>query len=316
MAKRIGNTTAGQLISNLTSRLKEYTSQTITTELWLQIINTKVNMINELLSTKDKAVYKDRALLVTSPQDELQMGGLIYISDPVLHIVDLDIRDHNENVHADTDLAGGTIEYWADDGQLHTVTVISGVVNSEITGALGVHIEPYYVLTGSERFTYIKTLIHSDTMDIIDISNEPYYPYIDQIVSIVDEGISDECVDAKTMSNFIGMMKMQLSYNYKDSIIWVRDGELLYFRRGANVPSYGRRSMYFIRKPYEVKETSDIVDIPASNMDLITKLCLLDGLQTINVPIPNELSNANTQIAAMQAAKDKELAALLNNQPG
>lgn len=132
-------------------------------------------------------------------------------------------------------------------------------------------------------------------------------------MSIYDSGIADECIDAGTLSNFWGIKKRNLAYNYIDSIIWIRDGEYLRFAKGSNVTSYGTRTMYYTRKPYPVSADADYIDLPPSQMDLLYKLCMLDGLQVIQVPIPDELKSAEGQISAMRSAKEEEIAKYLLN---
>ena len=58
---------------------------------------------------------------------------------------------------------------------------------------------------------------------------------------------------------------------------------------------------------------ADLLDIPDSYDDLLTKLCMLDGLHTLKVPIPTELKSAETQLAAMKKASDEEYLALMQD---
>lgn len=315
MANRVNTVnTLGSAVAHITGRLKEYTQKTVPPNLWKEIINTKVDMIHEVLGTKEKAIYKDREILsaptMTGGMVSGSLSAATYTNATKTVYIPTGIwASYFSNLASASALPIGTIVLLRDDrgGQvLHYSSVLS------ITDATHFVINDAYGSDMSASAFGIALLVGTTSDDVL-LSGQTYYKYIDQILSIYDSGIADECIDAGTISNFWGIKKRNVAYNYKDSIIWVRDGEYLRFAKGSSVTSYGTRTMYFTRKPYPVSVDADYIDLPPSQMDLLYKLCMLDGLQVIQVPIPDELKSAEGQISAMRSAKEEEIAKYLLN---
>lgn len=312
MSNRVGTITCGQLISNLTSRLKEYTSKTITSETWRQIINAKVNMVHEVMGTKDKAIYEDNVIISGNSSTATILTGMATIN-PNSNIINLNCSGgiaYLGSGGGTTIGLKGALIFLPTSGVNYLLEAISGSYSTTTHLGTAVLKQTYNVDEGVPFYLYVGS-----TDDKIDLSSQSYYKQIDQILSIHDNVLDDEYVRCDTINDFFGFKKKQLPYNYCDSVAWIRDGENLLFAKGKNITGYGVRTMYYTRKPYDVTSDTDIVDMPASNIDLITSLCLLAGIQTLKVPIPNELKSAENQIAAMQKAKDKEISAILNNIP-
>lgn len=317
MANRVNTVnTLGSAVAHITGRLKEYTQKTVPPNLWKEIINTKVDMIHEVLGTKEKAIYKDTQILSLAAGGEGitysagNVAGVHYTNSTKTLAIPAEVFGGSQSAGLDdcTDIPVGAIVVMrvaAGDAYLHVTKVAS------ITSTTALVLEDAF---GSDQDdTFDLCIIVGNTASDIQISTLANYKYIDQIISIYDSGIADECIDAGTISNFWGIKKRNLAYNYIDSIIWVRDGEYLRFAKGSNISAYGTRTMYFTRKPYPVSVDADYIDLPPSQMDLLYKLCMLDGLQVIQVPIPDELKSAEGQISAMRSAKEEEIAKYLLN---
>ena len=315
MANRVGKYTAGAIQSTITSRLKSYTKKDVNAELWLDIINAKVDMIHEVLSSKDKAIYKDKVNLVSAIYKgftaEADAGNTIDATNKILHL-------HKVTMSAVTtiaaDMLNGKVLISCNLGAYIFENEIESIVFGTDTAdvVLKTPITPSFASLIDE-FVVIATSVNSE--DNIIISGETWYKMVDQILSIYDSALNDECVNAETISNFYSMRKTQMGSDrpYRNSILYVRDGETLMFTRGAGRTAYGTRTMHYTRKPYSCTADTDIVDIPNANLDLLYSLCMLAGLQTIQVPIPSELKSAESQVTAMQSAKEKELAEQLAN---
>ncbi len=316
MASRVNSVnTLGSAVAHITGRLKEYTQKTVPPNLWKEIINTKVDMIHEVLGTKDKAVYKDTQVLTPAGSQ----GGLVTSGNSCTYTKTTKVLYIPAGLWAglfSTGLTDATtlpvgatvVLHLTTSGDIMWVTKIAS-----ITDATHIVLEDDYGTSlGSDDFDLV---IHfgDETSETFTISSLTCYKYIDQIISIYDSGITDECIDAGTISNFWGIKKRNLAYNYIDSIVWIRDGEYLRFAKGSNISAYGTRTMYYTRKPYPVSVDADYIDLPPSQMDLLYKLCMLDGLQVIQVPIPDELKSAEGQISAMRNAKEEEIAKYLLN---
>lgn len=325
MANRVGKHPAGAIISIITSRLKEYTKKSVPPELWYDIINGKVDMIHEVLSIKDKAIYKDKAVLAdTSNEGAIATNTSTNVT-------------YNNTTKILTDTAGGTGFKYKYSGSISDftgfkggdkVTLIIADAQSKITSFLMDEVDEvisavqlklkhgvFPAVSSLDANDYIIIHPSASTSEEISIGSAAYYKMIDQILTVFDSSLNDECINAETLSNFYSMRKTQLGADrsYRNSIIYVRDGETLLFAKGANITSYGTRTMHYTRKPYSITSDADIVDLPASNTDLLYSLCMLAGLQTIQVPIPNELKSAENQINAMQQAKEREIVELMKN---
>jgi hypothetical protein len=311
MASRVNSVnTLGSAVAHITGRLKEYTQKTVPPNLWKEIINTKVDMIHEVLGTKEKAIYKDRETLSSSSYkgffSTANASDTIDSTRKILHLAAVTMTTPTASA---TDMINGNaiitnLTNVICENEIESVVFDTGVADVTFKTALNVA----FVIT--DISIYATARVSDSDILISGLSN---YKYIDQIISIYDSGIADECIDAQTISNFWGIKKRNLAYNYIDSIVWVRDGEYLRFAKGSNVTSYGTRTMYYTRKPYPVTADADYIDLPPSQMDLLYKLCMLDGLQVIQVPIPDELKSAEGQISAMRSAKEEEIAKYLLN---
>jgi hypothetical protein len=312
MANRVNTVnTLGSAVAHITGRLKEYTQKTVPPNLWKEIINTKVDMIHEVLGTKEKAIYKDSETLTSSSYKGFfsthNASDTIDATRKILHLADV---TKASVAPSDNDMINGKViihdtgDNDMMENEIESMTFGTGTAEVTLKTALPVAFT-------IDEFDIFAVAVNSD--DNITISGLTCYKYIDQIISIYDSGITDECIDAGTLSNFWGIKKRNLAYNYIDSIVWIRDGEYLRFAKGSNVTSYGTRTMYYTRKPYPVSADADYIDLPPSQMDLLYKLCMLDGLQVIQVPIPDELKSAEGQISAMRSAKEEEIAKYLLN---
>ena len=95
--------------------------------------------------------------------------------------------------------------------------------------------------------------------------------------------------------------------SYRDQVIYTRAGENLLFAFG-DLASMGVRTMYFIRTPYHVTSLNDLLDIKDKNFNMVQDMNLLDGIQTLKVPMPDEMKSAQQRLQLMRKAKDEELA--------
>lgn len=319
MANRIGNLTAAEVISHVTFRLKDYTSDDIPPLGWLELINAKVTSIHELMGPKDRAIYKDSAVLdvIGNYQGMGYAVTEVDAANSFTHsskILNLQANVYTSGVPTVQSLMNATVILMHDSGLVQIIhkTEIESVIT--ITSGIQVVLKDSYGMNigGMELQCMISC---NGNNNLVHIGNMSCFKYIDQITVITDSGIDDECIDAKTFKNFLGMKKKNLPHTYRQSIIYAREGEYLHFAKGSDVSAYGTRTMYFTRNPYPVTTETDIVDIPVAHQDLLFKLLMIDGLHTIKVPIPQDLAGVKNDMAAMKQAKDKEIAMLIDNKP-
>lgn len=315
MANRLSNKTAAEFQADIIARLKSYTTKDITGILWNRLINVKVDMIHELMSSKDKEVYKDHVVL--NMDFGTKPGGFLsgvdeqcFINGDNLYIADSFFSGgyFSPAINSIDDISVGSIVWLKKQeggtspytGRVTAVDIPTKKLVLSPTPPAAGYLFDCMIIAGSVV----------GTADDIYIAGETWYKYIDQIQSIYCTGNEEEAILCESISQFFGIKKL-VNYNHTDSIICVRDGEYLKFIKGSGVSEYGTRTMYYTRRPYAIASDTDCIDIPNANMDLLFKLCMIDGLTTIKVPIPEELAGAKSQIAEMQNAKDKEIVEFL-----
>ncbi len=310
--KNVGNKTVGQFVSEVTTRLKSYTKKDLTPIVWLSMINDKVNELHGLLSIKDRDVYKDRVVL-TDPQN-VQQGGVVDFnmactytdSTRIVYIPAARFSDasFSSGITSASLIPVGSVVMFqlAEGGNNVFISEVESVPN-----ATSIKLKTAY--GGNLAADYFRlVVIIPASLDIFNIGNYAYYPKIDMIHSIYSSGIADECKEADTMSDFRGMVKRHLQYTQRDCILWTRDAELLYFASGPDVANRGTLTMYYYRKPELVTDDNSVIDFPPENMGLLVDMCMLAGLQTIEVPIPAELKSSESKVDKLRVAKAAELA--------
>lgn len=319
MGLRIGTETAAVFIANIEAELKKYTKKDLTELSIINIINRKVNTIHALLGTTDKALYKDTAIL--NAGQSTHEGGIVDLSQEQAYtnatrLVTIPVAvftggSFSTNITDATKIPIGSqvVFYLAQGGANVFITEVE-----EIKSTSTFTVKTAYGQNLTQADFRIAVIIPSQTDDI-QISSAAWYPLLDQILGVYDSGLVDECVNCITINNFWGIKKRNLSYNYKKAIIFVRDGEYIRFKRGSEVAAYGTRTLHMTRMPMDLTEETDIIDIPKANLDLLYKLVKLECLQTIRVPIPEELASAYAELEKMKTAKDKEIIDLINGNP-
>lgn len=316
---RVGEVKAGAAVAHVNALLKNYTTENINPEIWMEIFNRKQAKIHEVMSNTDRAIYKMDAVLTAASNTNganLAYGGYSSVNNNYsssTKILTLRKSDINGSLPSPMNITGMVlIARNTTNNQYSIHKPVSVVVNNNTTLSLLMDHNGVLTSINTDDGSIMMKFGYSEDEKII-ISGYTWYRFIDQVLSVYDSGIADECVNAKTLSNFRGIVKSNLSYNYKNSIIWVRDGEYMLFAKGSGIASYGVRTMHFSRKPFPVTSLNEEIDLPWHLMDLFYSLCMLEGLQVLTVPIPQELKSAESQVGQMQNAKEKEISDLLKN---
>ena len=277
-------------------------------------------MMHELFSTKDRDKYKDRVTLTFNLVHNAK--GLYTVG----FVAGMAYTNSTKVLTLPAGVFGGYSSIGWDDcsdipvGSLVIIRQEAGGADPFVTRVASVTDTTHIVLEdayGSNLTSDFDVCILGNWVDFssesIYIGGETWYKGLDQILSMYESGTAKECVNAETLSNFRGMKKKQMAYSYKNTIIYVRDSEYLHFAKGSGVSSYGTITMYYTRKPYALTQDSDLIDLPDSSLDILYKLCMLQGLQTLQVPIPVELQSANALIMGHMKSKDSEINSLLTN---
>ena len=244
---RLGTKITGQLIANITDRLKSYVSKELTDGLWLEIVNDKISSIHAALGIADRAIYRDREVLTDSSTGQ---DGVIDFYDSgsskpkfkkstKLLTFSSGAFSGNNSPHIATANAipiGSTVILKAENGGEYFR--IAKVAASSSATAVILDRDLFPETTPDDDISLFDILVMVGlTSDSIYLGGLSSYKYIDQILSIYSTAINDECRKCETISDYRGIQK-SLPYNAKFQIIWTRDGEYLYFDKGASVSSY------------------------------------------------------------------------------
>lgn len=313
MNTRVGTKTAGSIIADVNLQLNSYPEKKVSDAFVINIINQKTDLLNELFSSKDKDVYKTTIDLPTIAESNVWLSsptGVVSQDSEGRYVV-VDFQGEGQSAGVGVGGGGSTISlaggmFFFPLTLCYESVFISGTYNTQSHIGHGILKDEVNPQVGGQVYIFLPS-----NNDEVDLSAMSLYPYLDSIVSIKSSQTGKSAIICENIDEFNGMVSL-INYNYASEVIALRYGGKILFAKGNLVPSYGTRTMYYIRKPYHVEGVDDVIDIPNSNVDLLKKQVMLDILQILSVPIPNELSASTGQISAMREAKDKEYQELLN----
>lgn len=302
--------TLGKAIYHLTMRLKEYTDETITPQGWAEIINLKQMQAQEILGLKNAEEYREPIILSLSPYAP---GGILTLADtfnPATKILLIDSFAGWSTgfTNFDTTNPIGARVFLFNNGGVNEGYVIEKIDANEVKITnFGDNTSPgdvagAFVCPGNE--------------DVVNIGSYVIYKNIREII-LIESNVFGECV-GKPKTDFLNITKPPLGTyhsHWKRRIIWSRDGELLKFAKG-DLAEYGTLTMWILRTPYEVDIASpdENLDSRDGDMNIIFDMCLLTGLETLKIPIPQNLKSSEETINKLIVANDKQKAQLLTNQ--
>lgn len=314
MSNRLGTWQAGQLYENFKSRLKEYTEDTITPESFLDILNMNVDEYVSLAGLLDSDEYSDSLDLNPSTMNK---GGMWLTGEDVVY------TDATKNLYIPNatfgagnwsasiahfnsvgfNFLGAKVLFRQAAGNVDVFeTYIAAIVdNNNVTLA-----KAFGSNLGENDFAAGFISIPGDS-ETINIGALTIYKQIDRI-KMINSSLYGECIkkDLPAFKNIIDPTKYPAFSSYRNKIIYARDGEYLYFKKG-NLATFGTRTLHFVRTPYHCTALTDLVDLRDGNVNIVQDNNLLDGLQTLKVPMPNELANAQSRRQEMRAAKNEEI---------
>ena len=106
----------------------------------------------------------------------------------------------------------------------------------------------------------------------IDITVFDKYQDIDKITHI--EYSADvrnqygKCIEVPE-TEFANLKYKLNTSSYKDSIIWYRKGDILYFAKGSGVQDYGLRTIFFTRTPLKAINYDSVLDIKDTGVNKV-----------------------------------------------
>jgi len=314
MSNRIGTFKVGEAFENFRVRLRKFTDKEITPTEYMRILNMNTDEFIALTGALDDEEYKDSAPLneVTKSVSSSQDAGAAYAGGSA-YVAELTIPASGSGIVwvGDTDFDVSWIGANVAIVKVSTGISYSGTIES-IVSATKVNVRTIQKITaaiaGNDLLAFITANSNADEINIgvLDI-----YKNIERITGIFSD-IHGEC-SMFPFTEYKGIVKPSLyPYStYRNQIICTRAGENLFFAKG-DLDSYGVRTMYFIRNPYHVTTLEDLLDIRDKNFNMVQDMNLLDGIQTLKVPMPQEMASTQQRLQAMRKAKDEELIKQLN----
>lgn len=314
MSNRLGTYQAGEGYENFRVRLRKYTDKEITPAEYMRLLNMNTDEFVALSGSLDDQEYKD-SIVITSygndgtPGGSLDHAGVSYnnstriltITDPAFganfnpDFTNFDaVNPIGARIYAFPDFsAQGVHETYVEEKiDANTVKLAVGLPSGLLNikpgllvcpgGNVSVNLAAYGIYKNIERITGIYSNLHG------------------------------ECTPFP-LNEFMGITKPTLYpfSSYRDQVIYSRSGEMLLFAY-KDVTNLGVRTMYFIRTPYHVAALTDLIDLRDKNFNMVQDMNLLDGLQTLKVPMPQEMAAANQRLQAMRKAKDEEIVKQIN----
>ncbi|MCC6867040.1 MAG: hypothetical protein IT280_12870 [Ignavibacteria bacterium] len=305
--------TLGKALYHMTMRLREYTDQTITPQGWAEIINLKIPQAQAVLNLKNSEEYKEPIVITPS---EYTAGGK-WDSEVTYVPATKQLTVTNT----------GFANYFSVD-----------FINFITTNPVGarVFMFPDFSATGIFE-AYVKKVISANTVELsegipddiltvqpglmvipgnsstVNLALLSIYKNIREIV-LIESNVYGECV-SKPKTEFLNITKPPLgSYHshWLKRIIWCRDGELLKFGKGT-LTEFGTLTAWINRIPYEcdINYPDEYLDARDEDMNIIFDMCLLTGLETLKIPIPENLKSTEAEINKLIQANEAQKAKLL-----
>ena len=314
MSNRLGTYKAGEAFENFRVRLRKFTEKEISPTEYMRILNMNTDEFVGLSGSMDDSDYKD-SLVITSygdngtPGGSLDHVGISYNS--TTRILTVNNAAFAANFSVDfinfntTNPIGARILVFPDFSAqgVHETYVEEKIDANNVKLASGL---PTGVNAAGPGL-----LICPGGITSVNLAAYGVYKNIERITGIYSN-IHGECTPF-TLQEYMNITKPSLYQfsTYRDQVIYARAGENLLFAFG-DLDNMGVRTMYFIRTPYHVTSLTDYVDLKDKNFNMVQDMNLLDGLQTLKVPMPEEMKSAQQRLQLMRKAKDEELAKQLS----
>jgi hypothetical protein len=316
MPNKLGTHAAGYIFETFKVRLQKFTDKIITPEEFIKMLNYVVDEYVMLGGLLDDDEYRDKFDLVDPTG---QAGGLIIGAD--IGVGDFIYTDATKTLHIETSVfAGGNFS--PGFTSFNAIYTVGGVIYlRQAVG--GAYLEPNVIesVTDTENAilrdawgaNYAKAdisgvmLIIPGTVDSIVIGGLAAYKKIHRIVGIFSS-LYGECFD-KPLAEFKNITDPR-TYPYsskRDQILYTRDGENLYFVKG-DLASYGTRTLHYIRTPEHITVLADLVDLRDSHTNVIVDNLIVDGIQTLKIPMPPELEPIAARLEKSRRAANEQLA--------
>ncbi|MCE1164581.1 MAG: hypothetical protein LWX07_04165 [Bacteroidetes bacterium] len=145
--------------------------------------------------------------------------------------------------------------------------------------------------------------------DIISLDAYTQCKSIDKIESVVDS-ITGVCAEMDSEKKFYGIKKESGFGNYDDEIIWIKQGNMLLFFKGANITNYGTRTLNYIRTPIKPSLNSEFVDIKDEYLSVVKDRVIIKAMESLAGQ--GKLSDSGANALAMMKKSNLEEKQALN----
>lgn len=325
MGSPLSRVKAGEVIASVRTRLQDFTEERFPKKEILKLINECQDELQEMSGTKEEPQYRDSVIIPMSKRvDSLGGTGASYTNSTKRVIIPLSGTGITWNGDADgfdASWVGAVVTIWigtntssstelpnspdslSPGGQRYN-TVVKSYVNSttlelESTG----YTLPATDLSGGSFNVTIQLIDNAvDSVDLAQLSN---FTRIDRITSI-ESSLAGICIE-KDEKQFKALKRYSADESpYVDDIIWMRQGDIIYFCKGANLSSYGTRILNHIRLPLKCANYNSYVDTKETMIPMLKEMILVRIFASLKLSIPPEFSATAQKLGLMKKAVEEE----------
>lgn len=335
MATAIGSYSYNNIIGSIRTKLKQFTDEKYPKATIKDDIYRAICELTELSGTKNEPIYRGSQIipLAKSVQSNAS-AGVTYEGSTRYLTVPLASTNANNVWTNDTDgfdssWEGADVRIEYNDGSSgddapnapntsKQITIGSGASDAQLVGG-----QPTKLLLPSGFMTGTLTLpthpiirltivlSNQAVLDTINISGISDYKYIDRITAINDS-VNGLCLEVPE-KDFWAIKKYSSAENdYRDSVIWYRAGEYIYFNKNS-LSAYGVRTMHYTRMPIKPTTYTEYVDYPDSQTKMLIDIVVTGILQSLNVQLPQDLASVANKLQALRQATAEERAKAESN---
>lgn len=330
MSRKLRNGTyqLGTLIADLREGvLKQYSQEVIPDGLIRKAYNDALMVYYDHSGIKDTDIYTDTVPVpIIKKVFSNASTGSSYTTGTqvlILPLVDAGNIEWTDSDGFDEDWVGTVLTITDVVSGLDYPATISGFIET-IGNLTSVSIEESGIPTIAAANLVVQGETAADNeADVIDLTRYDNYKRIDKIIkmtSIINAGRSNSqsrppCLGPPVIGSreFEGLRDSHTKQysNYKDAILWIREGEKLNRSLGYSLSTYGDCTLTLTLLPAVMEVDSDYLDAPDTEKPNIDKIALVKVYsymrkEDIITPLPSDLLQWYNELTQSKLAKKEE----------
>lgn len=323
--------TAGQIEDDLRERLGVYTDEDLLSELVINEINRGVTELYGFNGWADSDEYQDnisipilkRVTAHTIPgssydDDTLQLKLPAY--ETIIWQANEDIITLESDKGFNSKWVGGSGTITDTNTEIDYPVKITGVLDSENISLESTNGATIPDIAAADLAVNLNTNTSKQTANV-DLTMLPGYKRINTLIKVTytipvkkSTGTVKETRLALGPPNVTtkSIEGMKLSRNYANQVLWVREGENLFFILGKNLSSFGDRVLHFVLFPIPIVTEDDFLDMKDDNipqlLDYLT-VKLINSVKDqskIKMPLPQSLVDWFNRLITRKNETEKE----------